>query len=788
MASTALLNVVMWSGLLSFAVANLVGLRKKNTTRMLGYSSVAQIGLIIASIAFVAQRGELNTTLGTMIIGGLLLNHLLAKAGLFWLLDALKFGEAGAVVSVGFRRISTVVAGIGVLALIALPPFPGFFGKWLLIMEMSRSSQWIAIALLLGGSIVEAAYLVRWLIFIIKAPLDAEPRNPPVAKIIPPVLTAALLLITGIVFGFGLQLNVWPVAVPLFCYALFAVLDFLPSKQKTVLLIVATIGAAALFFPHSSGFQQAFLLLFAAGGAVFALTGLNRPGSSHGYFPLLALLLLALIGLPASTTTLQFFTIWEFITIAVFFLILRGADARQAALLTLLFGIGGAACILTGFGVLSTGTVSSLIALRLDQLASAPAAAAGALLLLIGFLVKTGTLGVHIWLPGAYAESEDDFSAINSALVSKIGIYGILLTLTIAGPVNLLGVPLTHLLAWIGVVSALIGTLIAVFQEDIKYLLAYSSMGQLGLIVTAAAMNNHLGWVTAFYLSVNHLLFKGLLWIAFAGVVERTGTRLMYQMGGLIKRMPIAFIAVLMAIIALSGVPPLSGFGGKWLLYNGLIDQRWHLVAAVAFFASTIAFLYCFRLIHTVFLGQAKAPFKNSRDISRWLVAPIGILVMSVMAISSYPQLLVNPLARTMSAYFPPMLRTDGLTILTRLGYWNATLIMAVTMAVFALLLAVLLFMQRNIQKVKQFNIVYAAERPFLPETTHYAHNFFAPYQKALGFLVRPGATRFWRGAYEWCDALGGALRTVYTGNGQTYVLHLLLYVAIAYALVRSLP
>ena len=118
----------------------------------------------------------------------------------------------------------------------------------------------------------------------------------------------------------------------------------------------------------------------------------------------------------------------------------------------------------------------------------------------------------------------------------------------------------------------------------------------------------------------------------------------MYQMGGLIKRMPFSFVSVLMAIIALSGVPPLSGFGGKWLLFTGLLQKGWYFQLALAFFSSTIAFLYCFRLIHAVFLGQAKSQFKSIQKAPVWFLLPQFILIALIMAISMMPQLIIKPL------------------------------------------------------------------------------------------------------------------------------------------------
>lgn len=122
--------------------------------------------------------------------------------------------------------------------------------------------------------------------------------------------------------------------------------------------------------------------------------------------------------------------------------------------------------------------------------------------------------------------------------------------------------------------------------------------------------------------------------------------------------------------------------------------------------------------------------------------------------------------------------------MLSAIGYWNGNAVIYVTMAVFALMLIWLLIVQRKPQTVSQFNIVFAAERPERPETTHYGHNFYAPYRKALGFLVTPLAGRFWHRIAEITGSVGSAARRLYTGNGQTYALHILLFVTLLYFVI----
>jgi NADH:ubiquinone oxidoreductase subunit 5 (subunit L)/multisubunit Na+/H+ antiporter MnhA subunit len=345
-------------------------------------------------------------------------------------------------------------------------------------------------------------------------------------------------------------------------------------------------------------------------------------------------------------------------------------------------------------------------------------------------------------------------------------------------------IQLSTILGWIGVLTAFFGALMAVFQEDIKYLLAYSSMSQLGYMILSVSILSHLGWTTALYMSVTHLFFKGMLFLAVAGIVSRTGTTTMYELGGLIKRMPVTFISVLIAIIAVSGVPPLSGFGGKWLLYTALLEKGWYFHTALAFFAGAIAFLYLFRLIHTIFLGQLKDKYRNVKEASFWFLIPQIIFILGIMAISMFPNLILLPIMSAVQTQLPGNVQWEGYKVITTLGYWNGNAVMIITMCVFMIPLIWLLSRVRMVQKVEQFNIVYAAERPDKPQTTHYAYNFFSHYQKALGFLANRQVTDFWYSVSEWSHSFGSMFRHLYTGNAQTYALQIIIYMVVLFAIL----
>jgi hypothetical protein len=169
------------------------------------------------------------------------------------------------------------------------------------------------------------------------------------------------------------------------------------------------------------------------------------------------------------------------------------------------------------------------------------------------------------------------------------------------------------------------------------------------------------------------------------------------------------------------------------------------------------------------------------------LTLPQGLLMAILLAVSAFPRLMLDPIMALVGSRSGVILAFEGGRLSSPLGYWNGTLSMVVTATVFALCFIWMLANLHNTQSVKQFNIVYAAERPHKPATTHYAFAFFEPYRKALGFLTRERAERFWDSAGSGISALGGALRRLYTGNGQTYALHIVLYVAILYLIMGVL-
>ncbi len=772
------LAVATGLGLLTFLAANLLALPQGKDRRLLGYSSVAQTGLVLVIIG---QRDILGDHY-FFIAFGVLAAHAVAKAGLYWLSGLVAERDLTAWATLRSRPL-LILAFVSFLALLTgLPPFPSFYAKWELVHLLAAHDRLALLGLILFGTLIEAGYLFRWFGYAIKRPLPAAATASPIAcpthRLIP--ILAALAAAWGLGYlwgelsGHNQLLLTWPLVFAL----LFLFLEWLPAWIKNSLAIAGLLAFFAATFDLYDPLRLIFAIIFLVGGAVTLLASYDAHGRRVGFYPSALLMFAGLAILLLAEDSFEFFAAWELLTLGSYFLILRGKASEPHALSYLLFSLGGAFLILGGFALAAQGALGlELVALTRVP---APLSAWVFALLALGFMTKTAALGLHIWLPGAHAEAETDVSPMVSGILLKAGLFGLFVLLIGMGKQQLYGVELTHVMLWIGACTALIGNLLAAFQEDAKRLLAYSSIGQMGYAMFGLGLMNHLGWLMALMFVVNHYIYKSMLFLSVGGVAKRTGTRDMYRMGGLITLMPLSFIAVLIGIIAISGVPPLSGFGGRWIFYNAILDTESRLPLVILFFAGPIAFLYLFRLIHTIFLGQLKDEHRRLREAPFWIVLPQMLFVVLLMAFALFPGLALRRVDAYIGQFFPNGgLDWEGLVISSHYGYWNPVAIMIIIGVIFTTVFAWLLFVNRRAQQVKQFNIAFAAERPYRPETTHFAWNFFAPYRKALGFLTLPLATHFWESLTDLLHTAGDLGRRLYTGNGQTYAFHFLAFAVI---------
>ncbi|MBI1816648.1 MAG: hypothetical protein HYR72_16850 [Deltaproteobacteria bacterium] len=272
-----------------------------------------------------------------------------------------------------------------------------------------------------------------------------------------------------------------------------------------------------------------------------------------------------------------FLVAWEVMALASFFLVTFDDEAEEvrAAGWTYLVATHQGTAFLLAFFVLAGRASGSL---DFDRLSATPAEASILFLLaVVGFGTKAGFVPFHVWLPEAHPAAPSHVSAVMSGVMIKTGIYGLMRMLTILGPPP---VWWGWVLCGIGLSSGIFGVLFALAQNDLKRLLAYSSVENVGVIALGLGVGvlglssgdptlTVLGFAGALLHVANHAAFKGLLFLGAGAVAHATGTREINRLGGLLKRMPWSGAAFLTGAVAICGLPPLNGFVSEWLIYLG---------------------------------------------------------------------------------------------------------------------------------------------------------------------------------------------------------------------------
>ena len=362
---------------------------------------------------------------------------------------------------------------------------------------------------------------------------------------------------------------------------------FRPTGQTWSLTLVTLFPCTLRIDPLSAWFVLTLAIL-AVAVSVYSFGYLRLMESTRnlgalGFFYNCLLLGLTLVFTAANA--FFFLSAWEVMAVSAFCLVAfehEKEETRGAAVVYLIMSHAGTVMILAAFLLLAAFAGNADFAAFHLLATKLPPAEQGAVFLLFfaGFGVKAGIVPLHIWLPDAHPVAPSNVSALMSGIVIKCGIYGMArVFFDFYGPPQLWTG--TVVLA-VGVVTALVGVLYALQEHDLKRLLAYHSIENIGIIVMgfgAALMFRTLGYpnlaaiaiVGALYHTLNHAIFKGLLFLAAGSVVQSVHTRNMEGMGGLVRRMPWTAFFFLIGAIAISGLPPLNGFVSEWLTYQALL-------------------------------------------------------------------------------------------------------------------------------------------------------------------------------------------------------------------------
>jgi len=509
-----------------------------------------------------------------------------------------------------------------------------------------------------------------------------------------------------------------------------------------------------------------------------------------GYFYSNFILTLAgMVGIIFSQDFISFFIFWEIMTWSSYLLVIyNGYNSRRIGMKYMIFSAIGAYAMLTAivsikayYGTYNIAEAIQSGAFNFSEHLFIP------ILLLVGFTVKAALMPLHVWAPNAYSKSPMSFTSIFSGAMSKMGILGIGLVLASAYSfsesenANYI-TALRYALGWLGGITAVMATIYALIQTDAKKLLAYSSVAQLGYIIVGLSTGTELGVMAALFLAIVHGIFKGALFMVVGAVERQVGTTDMTKISGLIRKMPFTFFTALVSIIALAGVPPLGGFVGKWMLYEALItESNNYFLVIVIFFSSTAAFLYSYRFLFGLFLGQEEKDTEHVKEAPITMIIPMVILAILLMVTGAFPGVLFEPISHGMH-YLGFSDVNWSMSVLVNV--WgeesNMTYINLSIGIVFVVIFAFLTIKgYKGTKNVGTKDISTGGEIPTENENLTYQMDFFKPFERAAAPLYKRSMDKIWNDLGNALEALTDFTRKIYTGNGQTYALFVVIFLVI---------
>jgi len=552
-----------------------------------------------------------------------------------------------------------------------------------------------------------------------------------------------LLLIIGCITGGAGSIRVLTVGAPvsLTMHGAMPGGDWvlgIDALSAVFLLVIFGVGAAcAVFGTHDLATERA------AGRRATWFTQLS-----------FATLLASIALVVAARTVVVFLGAWEVMAISSYVLIVAHHEEQDVRRSGLIYLVATHTATLALFAMFATWDVTaanwSFDALAAASPSLSPGTTIAVLLLaLVGFGFKAGFVPLHFWLPPAHSAAPSHVSALMSGIVIKTGIYGMLRVLLLLG-----GAPAWWgwLVLGLGVSSGVLGVLWALAQHDIKRLLAYHSVENIGIIlmgigVGALGVAYHapviamLGFAGGLLHTVNHALFKSLLFLGAGAVYRATGTRNMEELGGLARRMPLTWLGFVIGAAAIIGVPPFNGFVSEWLVYQGLFAagqtsevSRLAILGIPALALISGLALACFtKVAGIVFLGTPRtASAAAVTEAARGSYTPALALAAACGVLGTIPSLgigLVSATARELAG-----VGTVGLPSAVTSGAWTISLVALSTLVLSALLWVTrrALGRRRTTRREPTWACAYDAPTPRMQYTSS---SFAAPLLSIFGPL-----------------------------------------------------
>lgn len=371
------------------------------------------------------------------------------------------------------------------------------------------------------------------------------------------------------------------------------------------------------------------------------------------YFALYLTFSMGMLGTVLATNLIEFYVFFELMLVPSFFLLAfyGYGERKRIALMFFFWTHVGAVVLLLGLlamGLFAGGFDYDTVMQNVDKIPDQWIVLI-VFALVIGLGVKLAAFALHIWLPYAHSEAPTPISALLSPAMIGIGAYG-LLRLWLELLVGDYSQYSIYINLW-GLATMIYGGAMAMMQDDIKRVLAYSSISQMGYILFGIGSESVLGITGATFMYVTHGLGKAILFMMAGSIILQTGTRSMSKLGGLAGRMPYTAVIAMIGALTIMGIPPTSGFMGEWILFNGVLQsglENSDTLRIVAFglgiLATVLSAAYILWMYKRIFFGKIPEQYAKIKDSNRYVTVTMAALAAITLFLGVYPNPMLNPI------------------------------------------------------------------------------------------------------------------------------------------------
>ena len=517
-----------------------------------------------------------------------------------------------------------------------------------------------------------------------------------------------------------------------------------------------------------TGFISMFILFFGFMIVLYSIGYFRKEGANPRYYGFILWTSAAAYGAVMSDNLLMLLIFWELATVFLYLMVNIGRNNEQFAAAKSFAILGLTDAAMTIAIVMIGITYNSLSISNLKILVNDGISATAFLLLFCGAIAKAGAMPFHSWLP-AIAESVPSpvMAFIPAALDKLLGIYLlavlVLKIFTLSNTMNLI-------MMIVGGVSVILSVMMALVQHDLKKLLSFHAISQVGYMILGIGTGSVIGIVGGLFHMLNNTIYKTLLFLNAGAIERQTGSTELDKLGGLAKFMPVTFFTTVVAAFSISGVPPLNGFFSKWMIYRGIIDAKSIVFLAIAMFGSALTLASFVKVLHSTFLGTPAEKMDSVKEVPFTMTFPMMVLAIICIVFgvfASYP--IVNFI---LPAYDNSGLQIDSQAILGRTGFAPDT---AALLLVIGLFVGLVLFYLGRVKKFRRTPVYIGGEKANTEEMRFAGTEFYGTIKgmKLIGGAYHD-AEQGWYDPYNIVAQIGGlaikGLKALHNGVLSTYL------------------